>query len=94
MISCERREAYTGTYEIDVGTSEGHAGSYIELKQDGEGLWVLDEGDITFRWHVVSGELRITTKSGGIIKAAIQDNTITLRLPRSRTVSYTRKAGW
>jgi hypothetical protein len=46
--------------------------------------------EASFSWGISGKEIRLHTKTGGIIKGMIKNNGIELMLPNSETVFFTK----
>ena len=89
-FSCDRKEGYVGMYVVqgeDVSKT-----SEIELKENGEGVWRVFDDETSFRWSVSKSEIRLHTKSGGVIIGKIKGTIIEIALP-GRSVMYFKKTG-
>jgi hypothetical protein len=88
LISCGSRDRYTGTYKAEAPSLPRHAETIMELKTNGDGVWRVDDEEISFAWYVQGGELRINTKGGGVIVGAIDKDTIQVNLPGAGTMHF------
>lgn len=85
-FSCDTGDRYIGMYQ-----STEHPESYIELKENGVGIWRVIDDEASFRWDVRDSELRLHTRAGGVVIGKIQKETIQLALP-AQSVKYFKKA--
>ncbi len=84
-FSCGSKARYAGLYKAQESES------YIELKENGEGVWRVKDNEDSFSWYVKGDEIRLNTKAGGIIVANIQeDDTLEVTLPGGRKMSFKR----
>ena len=92
MFSCGEKEGYIGTYEVEVTdeTPERLEDAYIELKENGEGAWVVEGVEAPFRWTVKKGELRLNTKEGGVIIGKLKGDILEIKMPGAKTMSFKR----
>jgi hypothetical protein len=89
-FSCDQKEGYIGIYSAqgeDVSKT-----SEIELKENGQGVWRVLDDETSFRWSISKNEIRLHTKSGGVIVGKIKGNTIEIVLP-GRSAMYFKKTG-
>ena len=75
-FSCDQGDRYAGTYQ-----SAEPPEIYIELKENGLGVWRVIDDEASFRWDVRDNEIRLHTKSGGVIIGKIQGDTLDIALP-------------
>ena len=75
-FSCYQGERYVGIYQ-----SAEHPEIYIELKENGLGVWRQIDDEASFRWDVRDNEIRLHTKSGGVIIGKIKGDTLNIALP-------------
>jgi len=76
-LSCESKDKYAGTYE----TKDKGGEVRVELKANGEGVWVAGTQEVSFAWYIKGGDLRINTKEGGVLVGKIEGNAIRITLP-------------
>ena len=89
IFSCAQKDNYTGTYVPPEALSE-HTETSIELKENGIGIWRIRNDEVSFRWDVRGEEIRLHTKSGGIIVGKIQGNTLEIVL-QDRNIKYYKR---
>jgi hypothetical protein len=85
-LSCESKDKYAGTYEAKDRLGEVR----LELKANGEGLWISGTQEVSFSWYIKSGEFRIHTKEGGVIVGEIQGDAIKIKIPGKRELLFQR----
>jgi hypothetical protein len=85
-FSCESKDKYAGTYEAKDRPGEVR----LELKANGEGLWISGTQEVSFSWYLKSGELRINTKEGGVIVGQIKGDTIKVNIPGKKEMVFQR----
>jgi hypothetical protein len=83
-LSCESKDKYAGTYQSKDRPEEVR----LELKANGEGLWISGNQEAPFSWYLKSGELRINTKEGGVIVGHIEGNTIKVNIPGKKEMTF------
>lgn len=84
--ACESNDKYAGTYG-----AQGKAGEVrMELKANGQGVWVAGSQEVLFSWHIKAGDLRINTKEGGVIVGKIEGTTIKINLPGQKELVFKR----
>ena len=76
-LSCESKDKYAGTYEAKDKRGEVR----IELKPNGEGVWVAGTQELPFAWYIKGGDLRVNTKEGGVLVGKFEGNAIRITLP-------------
>jgi len=87
-FSCGLKDRYAGLYKAQENESQKHSETYIELKENGEGVWRMEDEEDSFSWYVKGDEIRLNTKAGGIIVAKIQDDTLEIVLPGQKKMSF------
>jgi len=88
MLSCGSRVQSVGTYVSDAADSPRQSETTLELKDSGAGLWKVGDDEVNFSWFMKGDELRVHTKSGGVIVGSIQNNVIRISLPGSKEMSF------
>jgi hypothetical protein len=83
-LSCESKDRYAGTYEAKDRPEEVR----LELKPNGEGIWISGYHEASFSWYLKGGELRINTKGGGVIVGKIQGDTIRVTIPGKKEMEF------
>ncbi|UCH08528.1 MAG: hypothetical protein JSV55_06040 [Deltaproteobacteria bacterium] len=87
-FSCGSKARYAGLYEARDSESQKPSETYIELKENGEGVWRVKDEENSFSWYVKGSEIRMNTKAGGIIVAKIQNDTLEITLPAGKKMSF------
>lgn len=83
-LSCESKDKFTGTYE----SKDMPDVVRLELKSDGEGIWISGSQEVSFSWYLKKGELRINTREGGVIVGKIQGDTIEIKIPSKKEMLF------
>ena len=91
FFSCVQEDIYEGVYKAEGGKTEKYCNSQIELMEKGLAVWTVPGDDVSFRWDIKEDEIWLSTKSGGIIIGTIQDRTIRVKLPGTKTVCSFKK---
>jgi hypothetical protein len=86
--ACESSDKYAGTYSAQGKTGEVR----MELKANGQGIWIAANQEVPFSWHIKGGDLRINTKEGGVIVGKIEGNAIKINLPGQKELLFKRAA--
>jgi hypothetical protein len=76
-LSCESKDKYAGTYEAKDKRGEVR----IELKPNGEGVWIAGTQEVSFSWYIKGGDLRVNTREGGVLVGKIEGTAIRITLP-------------
>jgi hypothetical protein len=97
LVSCESRDKYVGVYQAQVTSTAKQDVTILELKANGDGLWRVSSRKVTgtfaevpFTWHIKRGDLRVHTRTGGVIVGKIDKDTIQIALPGSRALTFTK----
>jgi len=84
-----------GVYQAEAEGSTKQGAVILELRANGDGLWRVssDEAkgtfvEVPFTWYIKRGDLRVNTKAGGVIVGKIDNGTIRLTLPGSKTLTF------
>jgi hypothetical protein len=88
VFGCASEEQFAGLYEAEEAGSPSEAQTFLELKEDGAGVWRVGDDEVSFSWYLKGGELRFNTKDGGVIVGEIRGNTIKVALPGDRHMSF------
>jgi predicted RNA-binding protein len=91
-LSCGQADRYAGTYLANGESLAEQAEMYIELQEHGVGIWRVLDDEASFRWDVRADEIRLHTRSGGVIVGKIQGDILEIALP-GKSIQYFRKAG-
>lgn len=87
-FSCNQKDKYAGKY-AEQG-EQLQKTSEIELKDNGQGVWRVLNDEISFSWSISDNEIRLHTKSGGIIIGRIKDDILEILLPGSKIKYFKR----
>ena len=87
-FSCVSKERYAGKY-VEQGEVSSKI-SEIELKENGQGFWRVQDDEISLTWNISHNELRLHTKSGGVIIGRMKDDVLEILLPGSKTKHFRR----
>ena len=86
VASCDRKEKYAGIYREQGEESLTLSENYIELKENGQGVWRVSDDEAALSWRVTNDKIRLYTKSGGIIIATIKEkDLLELSFPGSKS---------
>lgn len=88
IVSCESKDGAIGTYQAAPGDSPKKAEIVMELKANGNGIWRVDDEEVSFAWYVKDGELRVNTKGGGVIIGTMEKDTIHISLPGTKSMAF------
>ncbi|UCF01866.1 MAG: hypothetical protein JSV14_16150 [Deltaproteobacteria bacterium] len=91
VSACGQKERFVGVYKEDVKGSQACSESAIELKENGRGVWRLIDDETSLTWDVRGNEIRLHTKSGGVILGTIQEDVLEVILPGPK-IKYFKKA--
>ena len=92
LLSCESKDRYAGVYKAAGGETAKQEEIVLELKANGEGVWRVGSKDVFSEipvvWYIRHGELRISTKEGGVIVGKIEKDTVQISLPSFRPLTF------
>jgi len=87
--SCDRKERYAGIYREQGVESLKQDENYIELKENGQGVWRVSDDEASFSWRLTNDEIRLYTKSGGVIIVRIKEkDLLEISFPGSESRHY------
>jgi hypothetical protein len=89
-FACENRQKYTGLYRAEEGGFQQESETIIELKEDGQGVWRVEDDEASFSWGLKGNEIRLHTKTGGVLKGIIKNNGIEIILPNSENIFFNK----
>jgi hypothetical protein len=89
-FACDNKQKYTGLYRAEGGELQQEQVNTIELIENGQGIWRIENDEASFSWEITGNEIRLHTKTGGIIKGMIKNNCIEIMLPNSKKVFFTK----
>ncbi len=87
MAGCGPSTAHVGTYIAQVKALHHHE-TTLELKETGVGAWRVGDDEVAFSWYVKGNELRLNTKSGGVIVGSLENGVIHVTLPGSEDLFF------
>jgi len=70
-----------GTYTAEIKAWPHYYIMTLELKEAAVGVWRLGDDEVAFSWYVKDNELRLNTKSGGVIVGSLENGVIRVTLP-------------
>ena len=95
LASCESRDKYAGVYQAEAKGYARQEVVILELRTNGDALWRVSShgakgtsAEVLLTWYIKRGELRINTKTGGVIVGKIEKDTIRITLPGSKTLTF------
>ena len=92
-LSCNReRQLYTGTYLLQEADKPENSETYIQLKENGIGLWNTPDDEISFRWDAKDNEIRLHTKQGGVLIGKIQGDNLEIVFPGSKIRHFKKQS--
>jgi hypothetical protein len=83
-FACDNKQKYTGLYRAEGGELQREQENTIELSENGQGVWRIANDEASFSWEITGKEIRLHTKTGGIIKGMIKNNGMEIMLPNSQ----------
>ena len=89
-FACDNKQKYIGLYRAEGGSLQREVENTIELMENGQGIWRIANDEASFSWGIKDKEIRLHTKSGGIIKGMIKNNGIEIMLPNAEAVFFTK----
>lgn len=90
LVSCTQRDKYIGTYKIAGDVPAGSEGDYIQLKENGDGVWRIKNDEFVLGWDFRYDKIYMHTKGGVVIGKLKAGNIMEISLPGSK-VRHFRK---
>lgn len=89
--SCQHGDPYAGVYEGDARFQGKQDEVVLELDSGGKGVWRVGADEVPFSWYVKGDELRVNTRTGGVIVGSIHGKTVEITLPGSMKMTFRKK---
>jgi len=89
-FACDNKQKYSGLYRAEGGELQQGRENTIELKENGHGVWRVADDEASFSWGVNGKEIRLHTKTGGVITGMLEKSGIEITLPNSQKVFFTK----
>jgi hypothetical protein len=83
---CAREDKYIGSYTATEKSPPEFSAMQVDLQKDGKGIRRVHGEEVQFEWKVKGSELRIHTRDGGILIAKMNNGTLEVTLPGSKTL--------
>jgi len=88
VYGCGSKPQPSGTYVSDATASPRHGEATLDLKDNGVGVWKVGDEEVSFTWFMKGDELRVHTKSGGVLVGTVEDNAIKMAIPGSNEMAF------
>jgi len=88
LVSCGPREKHEATFVCKKCEASGKSDIYLELKENGHGVWKNVDEEVSFRWEVDDNELRLHLKLGGVIIGKMKRRKIEISLPGTGPLTF------
>ncbi|OGW36810.1 MAG: hypothetical protein A2Y97_06055 [Nitrospirae bacterium RBG_13_39_12] len=90
-LTCDQKDRFTGIYLIKGEELSENPDTYIELKENGLGVWRVLDDEVSFRWDIRDNKLRLHIKSGGVVIGKIHDDTLEIAMPGPKIMYFKKK---
>ena len=90
FFACDNKQKYAGLYRAEGEQLQQGRETTIELIDTGQGLWRIGDDETSFSWGVNDNQIRLHTKSGGVIIGMRKNSGIEIILPGSQKVFFTK----
>lgn len=88
VFGCGSKPQPAGTYVSDAMDSPRHSETTLDLKDNGVGVWKVGDEEFSFTWFMKGDQLRVHTKSGGVLVGKIEENAIRMTIPGSKEMAF------
>lgn len=88
VAGCGPGPQHVGTYIVEIKDSPHLREATLELKETGIGVWKVGDDEVTFSWLVKGNELRLHTRTGGVIVGSLENQIICVTLPGSKELFF------
>jgi len=89
-FACDNKQKYVGLYRVEGRELQKGRETTIELIENGQGVWRVADDETSFSWGVNDNEIRLHTKTGGVIIGMRKNSGIEITLPISQKVFFTK----
>ena len=88
-VGCNSKDQYIGIYQATDSDGEpSKENIFIELRENGKGVWKRLDEEVPLSWYIKDDELRIDTKDGGTMVGNIKHKGITMILPEEVEITF------
>jgi len=87
LQGCGDTTVVTGEYVAELDGNQGQKIS-LQLEPGGQGSWTTDDDRISFGWESHAGEIRLHTKTGGVIEGRLLHGDIEFTIPGAGRVVF------
>lgn len=88
IAACDQGTSHIGTYIAEIKDIPHHHETTLELKETGVGVWRMGDDEVAFSWYLKDNELRLDTKTGGVIVGSLDHGVIHITLPGPREIFF------
>jgi hypothetical protein len=88
VAGCGPGPQHAGTYIAEIKDSPHLSEATLQLKETGIGVLKVGDDEVTFSWLVKGNELRLHTRTGGVIVGSLDNRIIHLTLPGSKELFF------
>lgn len=79
-----------GSYKAETKDPALRGRLSMVLKESGVGVWKIGDDELSFSWHVKDHQLRLYTRSGGVIVGLLKGSVIEIALPGLPKLTFER----
>jgi hypothetical protein len=87
LQGCADTANVTGEYVAELGGEQGQKIG-LQLEPGGQGCWTTEDDRISFEWESHAGEIRLHSKTGGVIEGRLLHDDIEFTVPGAGRVTF------
>ncbi len=87
VSGCTEQPDMVGVYQKVSGETSGTS-SIIKLEQNKEGIWEKGIDEIPFNWSIRGNEIRLHSKTGGVIIGRLIEDGFIIELPETESFVF------
>ena len=87
LAGCADTTVVTGEYVAELDGEQGQKIG-LQLGPGGQGSWTTDDDRISFEWESHGGEIRLHSKTGGVIEGRLLHDDIEFTVPGAGRLTF------
>ena len=90
VYGCERKVSPAGKYLAESDKGGQTPSVVLNLEVNGQGSWAAEGENLSFKWDLEGEQIRLHTRSGGVITGELSGDILTVRLPGTAPFVFRR----